>query len=68
MSQMLVNMQDLNKKIQKDKDKYKIEVEKLKAERRNTKTHSYIGNLKTTYEPVKQYIEETNKQNSFNQQ
>lgn len=60
MSEMLVNMQDINKKLEKDKDKYKIEVEKLKAERRNTKTHSYIGNLKTTYEPTKQIVVEEN--------
>lgn len=49
------------KKVEKDRDRYKLDVEKLKAERKSTKTHSYIGNLKTTYEPTKIYTEETNK-------
>lgn len=69
MNEAMGNIQDSFRKVEKDKDRYKIEVEKLKAEKRNTKTHSYIGNIKTTYEPTKQYVvEETNKENSFNQQ
>lgn len=45
-----------------------MEVEKLKAEKKNTRTHSYIGNLKSTYEPSKLYQQEDlNKENSFTQ-
>jgi len=42
------------KKAERDKDKYKSDVERLKAERKNNnRTHSYISSLKTTYEPHK---------------
>lgn len=61
MNETLSNMQDMMKKLEKDKDRFKIDVEKLKAERKSAKTHSYIGNLKTTFEPTKVYVEETNK-------
>lgn len=47
--EQLGNAQDLLKKFERENTKFRAEVEKLKAERKNTKTHSYIGNLKTTY-------------------
>lgn len=60
----LGNAQDLIKKYEKENGKFKIEIQKLKVERKNVKTHSFIGNLKTTYiEPAKTYVEEFNKEN-----
>jgi|JI9StandDraft_1071089.scaffolds.fasta_scaffold606393_1 hypothetical protein len=68
MNEYLSTMQEEMKNLEKVKDRYKIDVEKLKAERKNTKMHSYISGIKTTFEPTKVYVEETNKENSFSQQ
>lgn len=68
MNENYCRIEEKLKMTEKERDKYKIDVEKLKAEKKSTKTHSYIGNLKTTYEPTKIYVEQTNKENSFTQQ
>ena len=68
MKEALGDFEEKFKKVEREKDRFKSDVERLKAEKKNSnRTHSYINSLKTTYEPVKVHIEETNKENS-NQQ
>lgn len=49
LNESIGNMQDQVKKYDKERERLKTEVEKLKTERKTTKTHSYLGSMKTIY-------------------
>ena len=62
MNEEISNLKDKIKKCEKNEDKYKTELKKIKSEQKShIKTHSYISALKPAYGSSKAPLEELKK-------